>query len=76
MSLYFVAQAICCICAYFKMALSGDFEMPRGLFNRSVGFVLAFGIVSGALADSVNFFNPDPGAPVSVYNTGMSIVIS
>ena len=57
------------------MALSGDFEMPRGLFNRSVGFVLALGIVSGALADSVNF-NPDPGAPVSVYNTGMSIVIS
>jgi hypothetical protein len=50
--------------------------MPRGLFNRSVGFVLALGIVSGALADSVSFFNPDPGAPVSVCNSGMSIAFS
>jgi hypothetical protein len=41
-----------------------------------VGFVLALGIVSGALADSVSFFIPDPGAPVSVCNSGMSIAIS
>jgi hypothetical protein len=76
MSLHFVAQAMCCICAYFQMALSGDFDMPRGLFNRSVGFVLALGIVSGALADSVSFFNPDPGVPVYVCNAGVSIVSS
>jgi len=57
------------------MGLSRDFGMPRELFIRSLRAVLACGIVSGVLGDSVTLFNPNPNAPISVYDAGVSIVI-
>jgi hypothetical protein len=49
--------------------------MPRKLCNCSAGILLALGIVSGVLTDSVDLFNPAHGAPVSVYIAGVSLLI-
>jgi hypothetical protein len=34
------------------------------------GIVLSF-IATGAVADSISLFNPDPGAPISAYSAGV-----
>jgi hypothetical protein len=40
-----------------------------------LNIVLSFVIVGAALADPINLFNVDAGAPVSVYFAGVSIMV-
>jgi hypothetical protein len=55
--------------------LEGSFTR-RGLSGAVVGILIALDFVTGVVAGSLSLFNPDPEAPVSVYNAGVSITVS
>ncbi|KAE9369578.1 hypothetical protein N431DRAFT_380741 [Stipitochalara longipes BDJ] len=54
------------------MKFSSDFFTQRKRSSGMVGIVLALEFATGVLGDSLSLFNPDPGAPVSVYNAGVT----